>query len=64
MVKRALCPFLAGSAHVGAMYAAFLTAATASGAPGLVAALALGELCCWPLMLAYMPANLRSVLCV
>lgn len=36
--------FASGAAHIGAMYTAFLSVATACGAPGLVAALALGQL--------------------
>ena len=34
---------LAGAAHIGAMYTAFLSVALACGVPGLMAALALGE---------------------
>ena len=36
--------FASGAAHIGAMYTAFLSVAVACGAPGLVAALALGQL--------------------
>lgn len=36
--------FASGAAHIGAMYTAFLSVATACGAPPLVAALALGQL--------------------
>lgn len=34
----------AGAAHIGAMYSAFLAVATACGTPGMLAALALGQL--------------------
>ena len=33
----------AGAAHIGAMYTAFLAVAQACGAPGMLAALALGQ---------------------
>ncbi|GMH32675.1 hypothetical protein BSKO_00509 [Bryopsis sp. KO-2023] len=36
--------FASGAAHIGAMYTAFLSVATACGAPAVVAALALGQL--------------------
>lgn len=36
--------FASGAAHIGAMYTAFLSVAIACGTPGLVAALALGQL--------------------
>eukprot|EP00191_Tetraselmis_sp_GSL018_P008793 CAMPEP_0177605164 /NCGR_PEP_ID=MMETSP0419_2-20121207/16545_1 /TAXON_ID=582737 /ORGANISM="Tetraselmis sp., Strain GSL018" /LENGTH=553 /DNA_ID=CAMNT_0019099275 /DNA_START=187 /DNA_END=1848 /DNA_ORIENTATION=+ len=36
--------FASGAAHIGAMYTAFLSVATSCGAPGLPAALALGQL--------------------
>ena len=35
---------IAGAAHIGAMYTAFLSVAMACGTPGLMAALALGAL--------------------
>ena len=36
--------FASGAAHIGAMYTAFLSVATACGAPGVVAAIALGQI--------------------
>eukprot|EP00877_Chromochloris_zofingiensis_P014317 jgi/Chrzof1/9139/Cz03g37110.t1 len=36
--------FASGAAHIGAMYSAFLAVATACGTPGMLAALALGQL--------------------
>lgn len=53
-----------GAAHIGAMYTAFLSVAIACGTPGLMAALALGELCatvpglqlkCWRSILLAFP---------
>lgn len=36
--------FASGAAHIGAMYTAFLSVATACGTPGMLAAIALGQL--------------------
>ena len=40
--------FASGAAHIGAMYTAFLSVAVACGTPGLLAAIALGQVmpCC------------------
>ena len=35
--------FASGAAHIGAMYTAFLSVAVACGTPGLLAAVALGQ---------------------
>ena len=37
--------FASGAAHIGAMYTAFLSVAVACGTPGLLAAVALGQVC-------------------
>lgn len=41
--------FASGAAHIGAMYTAFLSVAIACGTPGLLAAVALGQVCIPPL---------------
>ena len=52
--------FASGAAHIGAMYTAFLSVAIACGTPGLLAAIALGQV--QPLPPGYLsPVGLRSV---
>jgi hypothetical protein len=39
--------FASGAAHIGAMYTAFLSVAVACGTPGMLAAIALGQVKYW-----------------